>query len=323
MEKIQAPPQLRIFGNLGTNWWAFKQRFLLYIEASDLEGASDARKVELLLSTAGDQAIQIFNSLNFTDGQGKTKFKTVLEKFDSHCEVETNKTFELYIFQQNNAFRIVFEVHYDYLREQLLKIKHITLPVAIETCIVHEHARNWYSCSKSAEYEKPASHEAESVQAIAWMQCLSIDESGHFVHFSRGPMHAQHERENETGENQTAQVPTSADRSAHVRHRTERNDVNVMTCLNCGTARLKRQCPAKGRRCLNCGKPGHYAALCRSAPPVKGQRSQFQRKRVQCVQKGLLDSDPGSTMDQENNCLESPYRVGIITTCEYASSNSA
>ncbi|GCB70982.1 hypothetical protein scyTo_0001426 [Scyliorhinus torazame] len=146
------------------------------------------------------------------------------------------------------------------------------------------------------------------------MQGLSIEESGCFVRFSQVPAHARHDRVDDEPDNPTAQACTSTDRTAHAQWRKERADVDVMTCLNCGSARLKRQCLAKGRRCLQCGKLGHYAALCRSAPPLSSQRSQLRRRSVRSIQQGMPDYDPDSPTDPDAECLKSPYRVGIITT---------
>ncbi|XP_072338611.1 uncharacterized protein [Scyliorhinus torazame] len=353
MENIQPPPQFHISGNLGANWKIFKQKFLLYIEASDLKATWDVRKIALFLSTAGDHAIHIYNSLTFADGEDKTKFKTVLLKFDSHCDIEVNESYERYIFQQRlqgkgepfQSFlthlrilaqscnydstadsmirdQIVFADRSDSLRQQLLKIKQLTLSFAIETCAVHEHAKNRYSHIRAAETAKLDSHEAERVQAIAQMQGLSIEESGGFARLSRIPAHARHDRVDDETENPTAQVRTSADRTAHARWRTDRADVSVMTCLNCGSAHLKRQCPARGRRCLQCGKLGHYAAFCRSAPLLSNQRSQLRHRSIHSIQ-GMPNSDPDSPTDPDADCPQSPYRMGIITTHELASTTPA
>ncbi|GCB63107.1 hypothetical protein scyTo_0000116 [Scyliorhinus torazame] len=195
--------------------------------------------------------------------------------------------------------QIIFGVQSDSLREQRLKIKQLTLSIAIETCIVHEHARNRYSHIRAAETAKPASHEAERVQAIAKIQGQRIEESGRVAHFSRVPKHACHDRVDDEAEDPEAHERKSADLTAYARWLTERADVSVMTCPNCGSAHLKRQCPAKGRRCLQYGKPGHYAAFCRSAPPNNSQRSQLRRRCVRCVQQGMQDSDPDSPTDPE------------------------
>ncbi|XP_072329748.1 uncharacterized protein [Scyliorhinus torazame] len=84
----------------GVNWKLFKQRFQLFLEASDGKNASDTRKIALLLSTAGQHAIHIYNSLAFAEGEDKTKYKMVLLKFDEHFSVEVNESFERYLFQQ-------------------------------------------------------------------------------------------------------------------------------------------------------------------------------------------------------------------------------
>ena len=54
-------------------------------------------------------------------------------------------------------------------------------------------------------------------------------------------------------------------------------DSSSQGCTNCGLSHgISRQCPAKGKKCLNCSKMGHYARMCRSQKGKSKQQSKFE-----------------------------------------------
>ena len=62
-----------------------------------------------------------------------------------------------------------------------------------------------------------------------------------------------------------------------VRANKESNKVNHdKQCFRCGRTHSKIPCPAKGKFCHKCGKPNHFAKMCRgiSRKPDKGRQQQ-------------------------------------------------
>jgi hypothetical protein len=61
--------------------------------------------VALLLTCAGSEAIDIYNTFEFVGDPVKTDFplkqtyNKVIEKFDAYCSPRTNETFERYVFR--------------------------------------------------------------------------------------------------------------------------------------------------------------------------------------------------------------------------------
>ena len=54
-------------------------------------------------------------------------------------------------------------------------------------------------------------------------------------------------------------------------------DTKSKQCGYCGRdCKSKETCPAKGRKCINCGKLDHFAAMCRSSKANKGQAASRQ-----------------------------------------------
>lgn len=68
-----------------------------------------------------------------------------------------------------------------------------------------------------------------------------------------------------------------------------RTIVDCLTCRQkCGACGRQAhqggaECPAKGQACLNCGKMGHFRAVCRQKPKVNGMNggSKFERGKDQ------------------------------------------
>ncbi|XP_037559690.1 uncharacterized protein LOC119436743 [Dermacentor silvarum] len=75
-----------IAGNLSENWQRFKKRFELYLQATAVDKApkSDASKTALLLSFAGDEALDIFNNFQYGPGESKDSYGTVVQEFNAY-----------------------------------------------------------------------------------------------------------------------------------------------------------------------------------------------------------------------------------------------
>ena len=89
MDSLKPSETLKLSGNVDSNWRTFKQQFQLYITAMGLETKPDARKVALLLTIAGPQAIEVYNTFAYEDEEqaDKDKLDKVLEKCGAHCSL--------------------------------------------------------------------------------------------------------------------------------------------------------------------------------------------------------------------------------------------
>lgn len=141
----------------------------MYIAAMGLETKLDARKIALLLTIAGPQAIEVYNTFVYDDADDKDKLDVVLSKFDAHCSPKKTETYERYVFrsriqQQREPFdnfltdlklkaqtcnfatladsmirdQIVFGVEDNKIRERLLRETELMLETAIKICHASE-----------------------------------------------------------------------------------------------------------------------------------------------------------------------------------------
>ena len=64
-----------------------------YLQALGLDDKPDVRLIALLLTVAGPQAVEVFNTFMFDSEDDKEKFDMVVTKFDEHCSPKKNETY--------------------------------------------------------------------------------------------------------------------------------------------------------------------------------------------------------------------------------------
>ena len=76
--QLKPPTGLQLTGNLSENWRKFKQRFEIYSIASGLNEKAEEIQVASLLHLVGKEALEVFNTFQFTTEGDKKKIKPVL-----------------------------------------------------------------------------------------------------------------------------------------------------------------------------------------------------------------------------------------------------
>ena len=97
MDSFHKPSALSFDGNTSENWRRFKQQFQIYLVAPGSEDKDDTIKIAILLNFAGEDAIEVFNTFVFSDGDDK-KLDKVIEQFETYCNPRKNVVFERYQF---------------------------------------------------------------------------------------------------------------------------------------------------------------------------------------------------------------------------------
>lgn len=68
---MRVPPALSFEGNVKENWKKWRQRFEVYLVATDLKSKSDERKIAVLLHVAGEEAMEKYETFGLSDEQKK------------------------------------------------------------------------------------------------------------------------------------------------------------------------------------------------------------------------------------------------------------
>ena len=163
MDKLPALKPLKLEGNLAENWRHWKQRYELFMTATEASKKSAKIQSSMLLHLIGEDALEVFNTFEFGSEEDKEKPVEILKKFDEYCNPKRNLTVERHIFNSRMQYpgesidkyimdlrlkvetceygtmademikdRIVVGVHSDIVRGRLLREKDLRLTKAID-----------------------------------------------------------------------------------------------------------------------------------------------------------------------------------------------
>lgn len=233
MTDLRPPEPLQVGDNAAASWQTFKQRIELYLIATEpTKPRSKEQKAAIFLHVAGQEAIDVFNTLNLSPEEAND-YDALVKAFENYCLPKCNETYERYVFRSRRQahgepfeqfFRdlqlkartcnfgdlrdsmlrdqIVYGICSTSLREKLLRKKDLTLVTAVECCKAEELAES---------------------QNRAWMEENKIE-------------------------------PVSRTQAKRGRQK----------CRYCNFSHAPRKCPAFGKTCNKCTKPNHFAACCTS-----------------------------------------------------------
>lgn len=265
-EHSKRPEEMQFRDDVARNWKLWKQKFNLYLLASDKSEKKDEVKIAILLNLLGDEGLQIYNTFEYSEEEDHTKLVIVLKKFDDYCNPVKNLVYEHFKFFKREQHpsetmdqfvtalrqlastcefkekdvlirdRLVIGIGDLRIQEELLRHPDLKLSEAIQIC---------RSMESSVATQKEMSKDKEqsvSVCAVDWRAKNSSKQDKH----STGPASGQF-NENYPG--------TSGKYS---------NYKKGNNCNNCGLVHDSGRCPASNRYCSRCKNPGHYRKFCKS-----------------------------------------------------------
>lgn len=257
MESGMNPPsQMNFEGNIAQNWLKYKQRFLLYLEASEKTKKPGKLKVALLLNQMGDQAIDIYNTFTFDTEADKHNFEKVINKFDEYCQPRKNIVFDRFRFfsrsqevgesvdkyvtdlkkmanpcefgdELSNLIRdrLVLGLLDKTTQERLLREPDLKLEKALDICRANEISKQ--------QVEQISSASNSNVEAVWKFKTANMKKQWH--------------------------------------KREESEDMKKKTpCSRCGINHQMRKCPAHGKQCVKCRKMNHFASQCKFEKNIHG-----------------------------------------------------
>jgi len=95
------PEQLRVTGSsVADNWKRFREQWENYELAADLTDTSSQKRAAVFLTCIGNDAYDIFRSLEFETPADRKKIDKVIEAFETFCIGAVNVTYERYVFNK-------------------------------------------------------------------------------------------------------------------------------------------------------------------------------------------------------------------------------
>lgn len=93
---FKPPTKLNLNENAVNNWKSFKQRFDIYLTATDKKTVAEERKVAIFQNCIGENALDIYNTFNLSE-ENLTLTK-VYEAFDIYIKPRTSVVIERHKF---------------------------------------------------------------------------------------------------------------------------------------------------------------------------------------------------------------------------------
>ena len=250
MDKLPALKPLKLEGNLAENWRHWKQRYELFMTATEASKKSGKIQSSMLLHLIGEDALEVFNTFEFASEEDKEKPAEILKKFDEYCNPKRNLTVERHVF--NSRMQQPGESIDQYITDLRLKVKTCEygtmademikdrIVVGVQSDIVRGRllCEKDLSLTKAIDICKAAEASTKQLEKLA-------DEK---------KVEAFQENRPTTQRAGTNNNP---------------NRTSGAACQNCGRNHPPRRCPAYGKTCKACSKLNHFAKFCRSKPTPK------------------------------------------------------
>ena len=78
-------------GDLNEQWRRFKREFLIFLTATEKGAASEQIKLALFLRLVGQRINDVYETMQFVDGEDRTSWSVVVGKLDGLCAPRTSK----------------------------------------------------------------------------------------------------------------------------------------------------------------------------------------------------------------------------------------
>ncbi len=286
MEALKQPETVSFTGNIDANWKSFKQRFSLYMTAIGADTKSDGRKVALLLTCTGQQAIDVYNTFDLPDEVVITpardsvpavirgpKYETVLGRFDAYCAPRTNETYERYIFRcRRQGEGETFDA---FVTDLKLKSRTCNYGDLSEGLIRDQVVYG----IRSDKLRERLLREADLTLTKAVELCKASELSQlHMTAFTGSETQTVHGVTQKNGRRRKPQFDTKRDTRVDKNTDTEQKD-KLSVCNKCGTMHAKNRCPAHGKICNWCKNMNHFASQCIFRKKKHGNQSGQQGQR--------------------------------------------
>ncbi|KAL7879765.1 hypothetical protein SRHO_G00020190 [Serrasalmus rhombeus] len=204
------------------------------------------RRIALLLTVAGPQAIEVFNTFEFATVDDKEDYSKVIEKFEAYCSPKKNIVYERYVFR--SRLQQAGETFDCFMTDLKLKAQSCDFGDLKDSMVRDQIV---YGILDKKTRERMLKDDK-----------LTLEEAEKICHASE--LAQQHAK---TFADTSASVVHESARVAVVRNKVKRNDQqknnkDATGCKRCGGKHEPRQCPAYGKRCAKCNGKNHFAKQC-------------------------------------------------------------
>ncbi|XP_037969728.2 uncharacterized protein LOC119692645 [Plutella xylostella] len=267
-------------GSVGIRWERWKRSLNIYLEAAKIDTA--AQKRASLLHFGGPELQEIFFNIPGTEDGASNEgdvFTSAIAILDAYFAPKQSKRFERHIFRQiKQEEDEKFEKYLVRLRQQASKCQFTD----VEDHLIDQITEKCYS----EDLRKKILRSGDKITLNDIVSEANALEA----------IHRQLEGFDRKGHNHTTQAV-----NAMGTKKTENETQKKKECFRCGSwshLAYDDRCPAKGKKCLQCGKIGHFKAHCKTNP----LKRKFEEKTKQ--DKSRQDAKKFKRSDKEVRNIE-------------------
>lgn len=282
---LPPPEKLDVEGDpasLGLRWEKWKRSLRIYLEATETKIPTKKRALLLLLGGTGLQ--EIFYNIpgaSVEESEGIDVFDVAVDRLDKYFLPKQNKTYERHIFRLiKQGEGESFDKFLIKLRDQASKCKFEKTDDNIVDQIIE-------GCT-SVELKKKILMMGDKVtldQVVIEANTLEV-----VNHQLKEYVRLENDKTSEintvTNKNKRDQPKNTHDK-----------------CTRCGSEKHKPQdsiCPAKGKKCHNCGNMGHYQRCCRSREMQNKRKPEQKSERYKSYSKRLRKDNTVNSVEGED-----------------------
>ena len=210
-------------------------------------------QVALFLHTLADDALRVYNGLQFDNDDSERTVNDIIEKFEDFAVGEVNETYEMYLFKRRcQEEGEVFDKFLSDLRS------------LIKTCSYCNQCKNSLlrDCIVLGIRDSDTQTELLKVRNLTLKKCIDICKAHENASVKNKILHPESASVNKVGYNAKSQ---KSDQSESV------SNSSFKHCKFCGNKHYfrKDKCPAFGQTCSSCGQENHFASKCPKAQKKK------------------------------------------------------
>ena len=289
---IPLPPNIKLRGNLKSNWNIFKQLWTSYETLTGLKKEDSVFRVATFVTCIGTEALEVHNGLPFNSEAERNDIDKILGLWEEYCVGRTNVIFERYQCNQCNQGpeepfdsyvvklrKLAASCEYGEMTDDMLRDRIVggIVDNQIRKTLLQESKLTLAMCiSVVQSAEATAAHAKSMSHSTTTTSVNTLDVNA---------------------------VKNKASKSTYKTERAVRSKRMTADCKFCGKAHplVKSECPALGKTCTSCGKPNHFAIKCREKHRQKNPRKSSTKRHVKYVYEDS-DTDQTSCSNDEVEC---------------------
>ena len=264
MEKYLAPEPIGE-GDLNEQWKRFKREFEQFLVAVGKDKETEPTKLAIFLRIVGQRVNDLYETMQFAEGEDRSKWSVVSGKLDGLCAPRTSKHVlrdKFFQLKQDgkSVDQFVLELRkqsrdcqFGALRDDLM------LHVLIRGVDSERMRRRMFETDK-LDLEK-------AVQMCQVMESTTVDlqQMGTRLEPQPGLTKPVEAQEGVAAVNSRRPSGSIGEKRSKDRPGAKPFSGSPHPCSRCGWSHKPRQCPAYGQKCLNCHGLNHFARMCNKA----------------------------------------------------------